>query len=217
MTWQDRSYSYYDTSDQNLNDVGWAVRLRHKEHQGFEYVYKKRYPVKDGIDNALALAKEEGFDKSDKNWPAQLDWSYGKQTLSFSTKIKTGNKKFPGSEMPPDDQGREWLVDQVPGKLANWRSENWGVDTLSNSRQYGPVTATMWDGKWSGIDVAVEVLPLIQDSSLHGHDFFVEMSFKVNKLRDAEKLRTKLIKKLDQSGWLIHNDILKTQMILGRY
>lgn len=59
----------------------------------YELTYKKRYPVVNGnIQAALTLANQEGFDASDDNYEAEVDWGYGKQTLSFSNTKRSAPK-----------------------------------------------------------------------------------------------------------------------------
>ncbi len=79
-----RAYSYYDTEEHDLNKAGWAIRLRHKDGKDFEGTYKKRYTVGEGgVDAALKLARDEGFDATDKNYDAEVDWTYSKKVSGW--------------------------------------------------------------------------------------------------------------------------------------
>lgn len=74
-----RSYSYYDNEGHELNKNGWAIRLRHKEDKDFEMTYKMRFPVKGSVQDTLKYARDHGFDNSDKNYDAEVDWTYSKK------------------------------------------------------------------------------------------------------------------------------------------
>lgn len=81
-----RSYSYYDNDGHDLNKAGWAIRLRHKDESDFEMTYKKRYTVGEGgVEAALKLARDEGFDKSDKKYDAEVDWTFSKKVSPESS------------------------------------------------------------------------------------------------------------------------------------
>lgn len=213
-----RSYSFYDTDDRALDAEGWSVRLRHKDGSSFEETYKKRFPVTDGnIDAALNAANAAGFSSSDTNYKAEVDWGYGKQTLSFSNEKKRSASDYPGTAMPSNDAGRGWLVSDVPGKLKDWKSGGWGASTLGASRAHGPVTAKVYGGAWGASDDAsIEVLPVVGAGGT-GTEYVVELSFKTDSRTDAATLHKEAIALADAKGWLYRGDILKTQLILDRY
>ncbi|MFC7216962.1 hypothetical protein ACFQLX_02060 [Streptomyces polyrhachis] len=213
-----RSYSYYDTDTLALDAEGWSVRLRHKDGSSFEETYKKRFPVSNGdINGALAAANAAGFDSSDTNYDAEVDWGYAKQTLSFSNEKSHSASGYSGTSMPSSSTGRTWLVNDIPGKLQDWRSTGWGKTTLSASRAHGPVTSKVYGGAWSvSDDASVEVLPVVNAAGT-GTEYVVELSFKTDSYADAAKLHTDAIALAESKGWLYHGDILKTQLILDRY
>ncbi|AKU18724.1 hypothetical protein VV02_07315 [Luteipulveratus mongoliensis] len=212
-----RSYEYFDTSGLALDQQGWSVRLRHKDGKDFEETFKKRYAVSGGnIDAALTQANGEGFDSSDTNYDAEVDWGYSKQTLSFSNEKGHSDSGYSGTSMPSEATGRGWLVAEIPGKLDDWGSGGWGGDTLSASRAHGPVTSTVWKGTWKGVETEVEVLP-IKNASGTGTENVVELSFKTDDYSTASSLRGQAISTSDAPGWLLHTDILKTNLILNRY
>jgi hypothetical protein len=213
-----RSYSYYDTSGLSLGAQGWDVRLRHKSGSSFEETYKKRFPVTGGdIEAALDEANDAGFDSSDTNYDAEVDWGYAKQTLSFSNEKSHSASGYSGTSMPSADTGRSWLVNEIPGKLEDWGSGNWGKDTLAASRVHGPVTSKVYSGDWeSSDDASIEVLPVVGASGT-GTEYVVELSFKTGNYSDAAELHQDAIAVADAHGWLYHGDILKTQLILDRY
>jgi hypothetical protein len=213
-----RSYEYYDTDALDLNAQGWDVRLRHKSGSDFEETYKKRFPVVDGdIDAALDEANADGFDSSDTNYDAEVDWGYANQTLSFSNEKSHSGSGYSGTSMPTSSTGRSWLVNEIPGKLDDWLADNWGSDTLGASRAHGPVTSQTWSGAWeSSDDASIEVLP-VTDASGTGTEYVVELSLKTDDYADAAQLHADAIAVAGENGWLYQGDILKTQLILDRY
>ncbi|MBD0709822.1 MULTISPECIES: hypothetical protein [unclassified Streptomyces] len=213
-----RSYGYYDTDALALDAQGWSVRLRHKDGSNFEETYKKRFPVTGGdINAALTTANAAGFDSGDTNYKAEVDWGYAKQTLSFSNEKSHSAKNYSGTTLPTDATGRDWLVADTPGKLADWNGTGWGTTTLQGSRLHGGVTAKVYGGAWGASDDAsIEVLPVVGAGGT-GTEYVVELSFKTASYTDAAKLHTDAIALAEANGWLYHGDILKTQLILDRY
>ncbi|MFJ2398164.1 hypothetical protein ACIOTI_36230 [Streptomyces sp. NPDC087843] len=213
-----RSYEYFDTSALGLNGQGWDVRLRHKSGSSFEESYKKRFPVTGGdINAALSTANTAGFSSNDTNYDAEVDWGYSKQTLSFSNEKSHSASGYSGTAMPSVITGLGWVVGDIPGKLEDWNSSNWGKTTLQASQVHGPVTSQAWGGAWEASDDAsIEVLPVVGASG-SGTEYIVEVSFKTDSYSDATKLHTDAVNVAESHGWLYHGDILKTQVILDRY
>ncbi|WP_127539059.1 CYTH domain-containing protein [Paenibacillus illinoisensis] len=211
------SAEYFDTNALNLNQAGWDVRFRKKDDKNnYELTYKKRYPVINGdINAALTLANQEGFDASDDNYEAEIDWGYGKQTLSFSNTKKVDTKAT-GVQLPSEKDALDMLLDKLPGKLKNWSSSNWGKQTLSQSRAHGPVTFQRYEGTWNGQELSFEVWP-IRNADGTGFENLVEVSFKTEDAAAVSGLRTELLQVLESNNWLIPADGLKTQTILERY
>jgi hypothetical protein len=213
-----RSYEYFDTDALGLDAQGWDVRLRHKSGSDFEETYKKRFPVTGGdIDAALDEANAAGFDSSDTNYDAEVDWGYSRQTLSFSNEKGHSGSGYSGTSMPSSSTGRGWLVDEIPGKFEDWSAKNWGSGTLGASRAHGPVTSQVWSGAWeSSDDASIEVLP-VKNAAGTGTEYVVELSFKTGDYADAAQLHADAVTAADAHGWLYHGDILKTGLILDRY
>lgn len=208
---------YFDTNALGLDQQGWNVRFRKKDDKNnYELTYKKRYPVINGdINAALTLANQEGFDKSDDNYEAEIDWGYGKQTLSFSNTKKVDTKAT-GVQLPSEQEALNMLLDKLPGKLKNWTSSNWGKQQLTQSRAYGPITFQRYEGTWNGQELTLEVWP-IRNATGTGIENIVEVSFKTDDAVAVSGLRTQLLQLLDNKNWLIPADGLKTQTILERY
>ncbi|WP_329121322.1 hypothetical protein [Streptomyces sp. NBC_01465] len=213
-----RSYAYYDTDAQALGAQGWDVRLRHKSGKDFEETYKKRFAVTGGdINAALTAANAAGFDSSDTNYEAEVDWGYAKQTLSFSNEKSHSASGYSGTAMPTGATGLGWLNGEIPGKLADWNTDGWGTDTLAASRVHGPVTSSVYSGAWeSSDDASIEVVPVVGAGG-SGTEYVVELSFKTDDYDDAAALHADAISVADAKGWLYKGDILKTQTILDRY
>lgn len=215
-TSKEETYAYYDTDDLSLNAQGWAVRLRHKEGKDLQLTYKKRYPVSDSLSSTLSQAQAEGFDSSDTNYEAQVDWSYRRQVLSFANTKKESSTAYSGTSLPDASTGLQLLVDRIPGKLKDWKSSGWGKETLKSSREHGPVTSKTWDGSWNGVDVSVEVLP-VRTADGKGTELYTEFSFKVDDEATAGRLRDKAIAQFEAEGWLDKDGDLKTTLVLDRY
>lgn len=212
-----RSYEYADTSAQDLDASGWDVRLRHKSGKDFEETYKFRIPVENGdIDAALDEANDDGFDASDTNYDAEVDWGYSKQTLSFSNDKSHDGDDYSGTSMPSSSTAIDWLVGDIPGKLEDWTDDGWGKDTLQDARIHGPVTSNEWEGSWEGTDSSIEVLP-VKAASGSGTEYVVEASFKTDDYDTAAQVHADAISVADDHGWLDPTDVLKTQLILDRY
>ncbi|WP_315794257.1 CYTH domain-containing protein [Paenibacillus sp. BIC5C1] len=211
------SAEYFDTNTLNLDQQGWNVRFRKKDDKNnYELTYKKRYPVINGdVNAALTLANQEGFDASDDNYEAEIDWGYGKQTLSFSNTKKVDTKAT-GVQLPSQQEALSMLLDKLPGKLKNWSSSNWGKQQLTASRAYGPVTFQRYEGTWNGQELTLEVWP-IRNAAGTGVENIVEISFKTTDSTAVSGLRTQLMQVLENKNWLIPADGLKTQLILERY
>ncbi len=207
---------YFDTDALDLNDAGWNVRFRKKEDKkDYELTYKKRFSILNGnIDDALNTANAAGFDSSDDNYKAEVDWGYSKQTLSFSVEKKTSASL--GLTLPTEAQALNMLVDKIPGKLEKTNGNKWGKNTLKDARAFGPVTVSKYSGMFNGLETDIEVWP-IRNAAGTGTENLVEISFKTDSYNTAATNRTALMTYLDASNWLIHADSLKTALVLDRY
>ncbi|KAF3158718.1 hypothetical protein TWF788_004524 [Orbilia oligospora] len=141
-------------------------------------MYKKRYTVTGGdIDAALTTANNEGFDLSDTNYDAQIEWGYQKQTLSISHKKSAPGSGYSGMDLPGQGKSRTFLIDEPPGKFDDWPSNGWGATALASARIFGPVLAKRSIGTWSSLQIYIEVWP-IKDAAGTGIEYIVEASFK---------------------------------------
>lgn len=208
---------YFDTHALGLDAEGWNVRFRKKDDKNnYELTYKMRYPVINGdIDAALTLANQEGFDSSDDNYEAEIDWGYGKQTLSFPNTKKV-DSRITGTQLPSEKDALNLLLDKLPGKLKNWSASNWGKQQLTQARAFGPITFQRYEGTWNGQELTLEVWP-IRSAAGTGTENIVEVSFKTENPAAVTGLRSQLLQLLQNKNWLIPADGLKTQTILERY
>ncbi|GGA47260.1 hypothetical protein [Paenibacillus physcomitrellae] len=207
---------YFDTDALDLNESGWNVRFRKKEDKKkYELTYKKRFSITNGdIDAALTAANKAGFDSSDDNYEAEIDWGYSKQTLSFSNDKEESASK--GLSVPSESKALDILVDNIPGKLEDTNSKGWGKDTLKDSRAHGPVTVDKYEGEFNGLETDIEVMP-VKTADGKGMESVIEISFKTDSYSEASSNRAELMSLLDSKGWLVHADSLKTNLVLERY
>ncbi|MGU3292039.1 hypothetical protein [Williamsia sp. M5A3_1d] len=211
-----RSYEYFDTGSRALKGQGWSVRLRHKSGKDLELNYKKRFDVTNGdVNAALTTANSAGFDSSDTNYDAQVDWGYSQEELSFSNDKSSSASKYSGTTLPAESTARSLLVSNIPGKLDDTTAKNWGTDRLLESSAHGPVTTKVYSGSWQGIQPGIEVLT-VPAASGSGSQTVIEFSFTVSTESQASSLRSQAISIADGHGWLYHGDILKTDLILDR-
>lgn len=216
--YQEIGVLYIDTDDLAFEAEGWTNRIRRKEDSdSFDLTYKKRYSVENGnIDAALTKANNEGFDISDTNYDAQIDWGYGKMTLSLSCKKTASAKDYSNMELPGKKKAISILKDKMPGKLEDWKYNNWGKDTIEDGRKYGPIYYCKYGGNFNGIDVDIEIWP-IYNKETQTTEMVTEISFKSDTFTEAAEYRAELIAYLDELGILLHTDSLKTQKILSNY
>ncbi|HGH7176454.1 TPA: hypothetical protein ACJMKJ_004057 [Bacillus wiedmannii] len=205
---------FLDTANKNLNNEGWFARIRKKEFsKDFELTYKKRYPIQNGvIQDALEVAKKDGFDSKTDNYEAEIDWGFEKKTLSISNKKSYSAKGYGVLDLPNERATQNMLIEKLPGKMNKWLYTNWGEKMLKNARIYGPVLMKRYTGEFENIKTNIEVWPLSNTGKIED-DFVIEVSFKTNEESIATKQRELLMKSLEQKGWLLPKDSLKTELI----
>lgn len=209
---------YLDTDQLDFNEEGWINRIRIKEGKSdFELTYKKRYSITNGdIEAALTQANEEGFDMDDDNYKAEIDWGYQKMTLSITRIKKASNSEYDDLELPGQKETIDLITDKMPGKLEDWKVKKWGTDTMENARIYGPVYYKKYKGEINGIDVAIEIWPIMNQTT-QTIEYITELSFKDDSFQRVSPKRKFLLQILDEKGILLHEDSLKTQNILAAY
>ncbi|MGA5658438.1 hypothetical protein ACPCZR_02380 [Bacillus bombysepticus] len=205
---------FLDTANKSLSEEGWFARIRKKEFsKDFELTYKKRYPIPNGvIQDALEVAKKEGFDSNTDSYEAEIDWGFEKKTLSISNKKSYSAKGYGILDLPNEQAAQNMLIEKLPGKMNKWLYTNWGEETLKNSRIYGPVLMKRYIGEFENIKANIEIWPLSNTGKLED-DFVIEVSFKTNEESIATKQRELLMASLEKKGWLLPKDSLKTELI----
>ena len=205
---------FLDTANKSLSEEGWFARIRKKEFsKDFELTYKKRYPIPNGvIQDALEVAKKEGFDSNTDSYEAEIDWGFEKKTLSISNKKSYSAKGYGILDLPNKQAAQNMLIEKLPGKMNKWLYTNWGEEMLKNSRIYGPVLMKRYTGEFENIKANIEIWPLSNIGKLED-DFVIEVSFKTNEESIATKQRELLMASLEKKGWLLPKDSLKTELI----
>ncbi|MFJ8367883.1 MULTISPECIES: hypothetical protein [Bacillus cereus group] len=205
---------FLDTANKSLSEEGWFARIRKKEFsKDFELTYKKRYPIPNGvIQDALEVAKKEGFDSNTDSYEAEIDWGFEKKTLSISNKKSYSAKGYGILDLPNKQAAQNMLIEKLPGKMNKWLYTNWGEEMLKNSHIYGPVLMKRYTGDFENIKANIEIWPLSNTGKLED-DFVIEVSFKTNEESIATKQRELLMASLEKKGWLLPKDSLKTELI----
>jgi hypothetical protein len=200
---------FLDTDEKQIYNSGWIPRIRKVEKEkDFELTYKRRYPITDSnIDEAVDEAVSEGFGTGEPPYDAQVEWGYQKQTLSVSTKTSASDEGYSGMELPGKKDSRAMLIANAPPRFP---------DSLAVSRIYGPVLAKRSIGKWSELKLYIEVWP-IKDAAGTGIEYIVESSFKTKERETASSKHDELMAFLEDRGWFLPEDSLKTQLIMDRY
>jgi hypothetical protein len=210
--------AFLDSNLKELHAEGWNVRLREVEgKKELEVTYKRRYPVPDDLDGTLAVAARQGFDAGETEYEAEVEWGYRKKTLSFTRKKEV--EKPGGDAFPSAKEARRLAASELPGKLDHWVRQGWAESVLTDARLYGPVEARRWAGSRDDVDDKI-VLELwqVRKPSGDGEEPLVEVSFKKKDPAKATSGREQLLKRLqDKKGWLVEDDVLKTERILERY
>jgi hypothetical protein len=205
---------FLDGRGLELHKAGWNVRFRTVQGKDeMELTYKRRYPVPSGLDTALARAERDGFDADEKDYEPELEWGYQQETLTFSNEKP---KKSTTPTLPSLANARTLASNEMPGKLRRFRSDGWAKGILSGARIYGPVEGRRWSGRHLDDDISIEVWTL-PGACGTGTERIVEVSFKKKQRSDkAVEKREALLELLDQKGWLLTRDVLKTALILER-
>lgn len=204
---------YLDTNNLELDNLGWNVRVRKKDDsKSLELNYKKRFPViDDNLELAINNALADGFGASNEEFEAELDCGFSKKTLSFSYKAKVKDLGLQGTEVPNEDKCIELAKKYAPSKFNELE-----IDLLSKSRIHGPVLAIREKGLYEGLELTIEIWNVINEDKT-GFENIVEVSFKTDNELEAFDKHSKLIKLLDDKGWFLPMDKMKTQIILDRY
>lgn len=190
---------YLDTPERDFLREGWINRLRQKDgKEKIERTYKKRYPVFAGdIDAALAQAAADGFGE----YETQVDWGYVDMTLSVSMEDSEKHPKYASLSEYPADEAIQLLERAMPPE------ERSLSDLLSDTQIVGPLRFLRIKGSWQDIEeISIEIWP-----TLH----ITELSFDADDYEFTADARNRLLTFLDEGGMLLHEDALKTTLILS--
>lgn len=211
---------FMDTDNKDLSALGWLMRIRREEGKDkIELTYKKRYPITgDNVNFALKEAADDHFDIATTKYELQVEIGYAKKDLSVAHNKKVDASEYPGLTLPDKKQSRMLLRKEAPAETIIARnSHQFATDPVKSSRVYGPVHATGWSGTFEGVDLDIEVWPIPKASGSSELEYVVEASFKTDHGNDATRLKEELINVLRESGWLIEEDSLKTQLVLSHF
>ncbi len=206
---------YLDTPARDYLNAGWVNRIRVKEGKNrYTITCKKRYPVPDGdLEAALQTAREDGFSLLDAQFPAEIDWGYAKMTLSFSADMNVKTKETPDIRLLERGQAVQMLADKMPSEMKNWGAEGWGTGHTDQIRIAGPVEFLRYSGTLDGQSIRIEIWPI---PGAEGTKTIVEFSSECENVEEAAGLRDGFIAILDEMGILLHEDALKTELILNQ-
>lgn len=134
-------------------------------------------------------------------------------TLSFSYE---NSEKTEGSDSLASfsaEEARAFLKKGMPEKEADWKQKGWGLLMTDRAEAVGPVRFLREKGTLEDRVITVEIWP-VMGADRNEPGFTVELSFKAGDFPDARDGRTKLTELLDEKGILLHEDSLKTGMLL---
>ena len=217
-----KSYSlaYFETPDRAFGNEGWINRVRMRDgkaDKGFELTYKKRYHV-EGNDPGpvLSLAEAEGFDLSDENWEAEVEWNHSGMILSISAESKGPADGLESVADLSAADGISMLKAGMPPAERNWKSENWGIRTMEEAEMAGPAHFDRFTGIYLDHKIQIEIWEFPHRGSGEA-EYITELSFKDDSLDDAAAFRWKLTGLLMDQGVLVQEDALKTKQILDAH
>ena len=118
--------------------------------------------------------------------------------------------------MPEEADARRVAVEEIAGKLDRDRPGGWARGILAEAHASGPVKGRRWSGELDGLRLDFEVWE-VRMAGGKGTEPIVELSFKEDDGAKAESQRATLAGFLQGKGWLLKEDVLKTEVILQRY
>lgn len=206
---------YLETEGCDFLNEGWVNRIRWKEgKKKIECTCKKRYPLSGedaaAIRVALAQAEADGFVFSDTAYSAQIDWGFSKMTLSAEKEASGKHKDYHSLSQFSTADAIKFFEKTMPDEERDWGENRLGAAMLAQARKVGPLQYWRLKGSWEGTEVDVDICPM-KDG------YITELSFKVKGLAAASALRERMMALLEEKGLLLHEDSLKTQMILDDY
>ena len=107
----------------------------------------------------------------------------------------------------------QMLADKMPSEMKNWSSEGWGAGNTDQLRIAGPIEFLRYSGTLDGQSIRIEIWPI---PGADGTKTIVEFSRECENVEEAAGLRDGFIAILDEMGILLHEDALKTELILNQ-
>lgn len=221
--------SYYDTEDLALNQAGWTIRIRKKSNKKAQQcTFKKRYGgINKGeilkqkeIDRAIKKAVKDGYNTLNVDFPeAEIDYSFSNATLSFSCDIDIAETGKNNTDIPNSEESIAFIEANKP--------EIFDLP-LEGIREHGAVILTSYSAMMEDVEVAIESMTIkASKDAVDETETIIEVSFKLEDyegervdktdLEIVNELREKLRTKLNEGGYLIERNGLKTNTILERY
>ena len=211
---------YFDGEDRLFEQEGWINRIRlqeEKPEKGFELTYKKRYRISGtDVDDAVRRAVADGFDLSDGEWEAEVEWGFSHMTLSVSheANVDAGELKSV-AELTPET-GLSMVEQNMPAEERDWTTEQWGSRALESAQLVGPVFFTRYSGKYKDSKVQIEVWEIPEKDSGESRPI-TEISIKAEDCESASEIRGEISEKLQELGVLIEEDSLKTLQVMDAF
>ena len=204
---QKRTVVYAETADKAFIRTGWINRVREKDgKKNLEITYKKRYAVAGtDVEGAMALAlREYPAFSAGTSFEAQVDWNWNSMTLSFDT-----GKKFSKPNGGLRGMSTDEVLALVIGSMPDGEKKAIGrAVSPSVMKTTGCIDYVQYSGTYNKTEVDIEIW------NLPGGPV-AELSFKAKTFDGASAIREELTGLLDSGGLLLHQDSLKTSMILN--
>jgi hypothetical protein len=214
---------FVDSARRELDAANWYVRLRAFDDDAkLELTYKKRYKIDgDNIDGALTEAVNDGFEADSKKYEPQVEWGRKSKTLTLSRKADPPPAEPDPLDLPGERKSREHCAAAIPARLEQQVSKGWVSDVFAVAHLYGPVRGERWKCSWESersgqLEVSIEVWH-IRGKPGQKVQRVVEVSVKEDDRARAQTIQAELQAFLAEKGWLLDEEVLKTQLILKRY
>jgi hypothetical protein len=208
---------FLETNSLDLNDEGWSIRTRKREDQSTHRLqFKKRYAVGSStFASILQTGYTEGLNAC-SGLEVEVDWGYNNRTLSHQLNLDLSLPGYSGLALPTLSDTRDIATNNAMDQLINWSATAWGQTQIDDARLYGAIYFERYEGDFDGLELKIEIWHLIDEHGT-GEDYLVEASFKTSNAVTASTKRLELMQLLDNEGWLLPVDALKTQVVLSRY
>ena len=209
---KNRGMQFLDVAGLKYNEAGWSNRVRIKQgDEEYDITFKKRYAVESGdIAAALAKAEADGFVAGLEDYEAELDWGYGKLTLSVATETSVAKVGYDDTVLPN-------LADSVAMVQAAMPEALKAVDAdITAAVLCGPIYYPRYTGELAGMELDIEICA-ITNQKTGETEYVFEVAFSTDTYEEAVGKRDEIMKILEDAGVLLKEDGLKTNKILNAY